>query len=191
MKPWRLLTTLPLLALLVAPALAAPPIGIINGDFSAGNSGWNVSQPPNWTVSFPAAGGNPDAYGRIDSPFGQSGGTGSIFQTFLCGDPGIPGNCVITLDYKLDQVDASDFTGRVRILIDGAVEYTSPPGPSLGWVSITITVPCGNHVLSLDLEVDPGNNGWAACFDNVRATCEPIVPTRSSTWGRIKSLIVE
>jgi hypothetical protein len=31
---------------------------------------------------------------------------------------------------------------------------------------------------------------WAACFDNVTARCEPIVPTVPSTWGRIKSLIV-
>jgi len=187
MKPLRLLLPAAALAL----ALAAPASAeIMNGDFSAGASDWNVGQPPNWTVSFPAAGGNPDGYGRIDSPFGNSAGTGSIFQTFQCGDPGIPGNCLITLDYRLDQIDASDLTGRVQILVDGVAEYTSPPGPSAGWVSVTITVPCGNHVLSLNLDVAAGNNGWAACFDNVNSRCEPIVPTAPSTWGRIKSLIV-
>ncbi|HEX7878574.1 MAG TPA: hypothetical protein VF720_04160 [Candidatus Eisenbacteria bacterium] len=190
MKSWRPFLALPLLATLVTLTAAAPPLGIINGDFSAGNVGWNVNQPANWTVSFPAAGGNPDAYGRIQSPFGNSGGTGSIFQTFLCGEPGIPGNCVITLDYRLDQLDASQLSGRVVVRIDGTVEYTWSLGP-VGWTNVTVTVPCGNHVISLELEVSAGNNGWAACFDNVRASCEPIVPTRSSTWGRIKSLIIE
>jgi len=181
-----------LLAAALGLALAAPASAqIMNGDFEAGPSDWNPSlPPPGWTVSFLPAGGNPDAYARIQSPFSNAAGAVGIFQTFLCGDPGIPGNCLITLDYYLDQIDAGDFTGRVHVRIDGLVVYTSPPGPTAGWLNVTVTVPCGQHVIGLELEVDPGNNGWAACFDNVTARCEPIVPTRSTTWGRIKSLIV-
>ena len=180
-------------ASLLTLAMAAPAgAQIMNGDFEAGPADWTVLlPPPGWSTGFPAAGGNPNGYARIQSPFGNSGGNAHINQTFLCGDPGIPGNCIITLDYRLDQIDASDFTGRIWVQIDGVIQYTSPPGPSAGWVNVTVTVPCGQHVITLNLDVDAGNNGWAACFDNVQARCEPIVPTAPSTWGRIKSLIVE
>ena len=176
---------------LAGAALASVPSGISNGDFCQGDFNWNPQPPANWTITFPAAGGNPDCYARIQSPFGQSAGTGSITQTFNCGEPGIPGNCVITFDYRLESIDASPGTARVHLRIDGAIQFTSPSADSEGWRNVTVTVPCGVHVLTLELEVDPTNNGWAACFDNVFARCEPIVPTAPSTWGRIKSLIIE
>jgi len=147
MKPLRALLSAAALAIVLAAPASAQ---ILNGDFSAGGSDWNVVQPPNWTVSFPAAGGNPDAYGRIQSPFGNSGGTGSIFQTFLCGDQAIPGHCVITLDYRLDQLDASAGSARVLILVDGWALYASGPGPTAGWPNIPDQVPYGVHVLARD-----------------------------------------
>ncbi|MBU0755274.1 MAG: hypothetical protein KJ645_09050, partial [Planctomycetes bacterium] len=56
------------------------------------------------------------------------------------------------------------------------------------WTTITVTQPCGTQVLGLGLVVQSGNHGWAACFDNVTAVCEPGVNGSQSTWGRIKSL---
>ena len=50
----------------------------------------------------------------------------------------------------------------------------------------------GKHVLlekpiALTLEVDAGNNGWEASFDNVQSFCEVSTPVQSGTWGAIKS----
>jgi len=190
MRTLRSMLALPLLILALAGTAAASiPQGIANGDFCNGGIGWNVNALPGWNVTFPAAGGNPDCYGRIQSPFSGSGGTSSIFQTFNCGEVGLPANCIITFDYKLESLDSAPGTAVVVVLVDGVAQFTSPAAPT-DWTNVTITVPCGNHVLSFDLSVAPQNNGWAACFDNAIAHCEPIVPTASSTWGRIKSLII-
>ena len=71
----RSLLSLCILLLLVSPATAQ----IVNGDFEAGGTGWTVVlAPPGgggpWTISFPAAGGNPNGYANIHSPFGDSVG---------------------------------------------------------------------------------------------------------------------
>jgi hypothetical protein len=171
-------------ALLLCAAVAQADV--LNGDFESGGTGWQVAVPTNWQTAFPAAGGNPGGYGAIQSPFGGAGGTGCIMQTFVCGNVGEEGTCTITLDYSLLQIDASDFSGRIVIRIDG-VAYTFAPNDS-GWHSATFTVPCGVHVLELCLQVDPQNNGWRACFDNVEASCDGIVPSESTNWSTIKAL---
>ncbi len=182
-------TVRPISKLFVAAVLlcaAAASADVLNGDFESGSNGWQTNVPPNWQTAFPAAGGNPDGYGAVQSPFGNSGGVGCLMQTFVCGDPGEEGTCTITLDYFLQQIDASNFTGRVLIRIDG-VAATFAPSDS-GWHSATFTVPCGVHVLELCLQVDAGNNGWRAGFDNVEATCDGVVSSKSAVWGTIKAM---
>ena len=63
-------------ASLLTLAMAAPAgAQIMNGDFEAGPADWTVLlPPPGWSTGFPAAGGNPNGYARIQSPFGNSGG---------------------------------------------------------------------------------------------------------------------
>jgi hypothetical protein len=173
------------LLLLVLSSLPARA-HIHNGDFEKpGGADWTVNQPPNWTISFPASGGNPDGYGEIQSPFGNSQGLGSISQAFDCGTP-TPGlQCVIMVDFRLAQIDASDGTGRVKVLIDNVVLFTSPSEPT-DWRTLSLAVPCGDHEIALALEVDAGNNGWEASFDNAHAECDIATPVETSTWGGIK-----
>lgn len=171
--------------LLISPSISAAQI--INGDFEAGGTGWTPIQPPNWTVSFPPAGGNPNGYARIQSPFGNSQGLGCVTQAFECGkDPAA--SCVITIDYQHASIDAGPLTGRVKIFIDQVLVHTSPPSNNQPWTTVTVTAHCGRHELALCLEVDAGNNGWFACFDNVRASCEAPTPIEEGTWGAIKSI---
>jgi hypothetical protein len=164
-------------------AAAAP---LQNGDFEAGGTGWATSAPANWTVSFLAAGGNPNGYAQIMSPFGTSEGIACIGQGFDCGDPGTDSRCQISFDFRLDQVDASTATAQVIAEIDGEVVYLSPLGGSIGWTHIAFEVPCGQHRIELCLQVAPGNNGWRASFDNVKAECMTVTPVLPQSWGALK-----
>jgi hypothetical protein len=157
----------PFLLVISCPALAQ----VINGDFELGSTPWTTStSSAAWQVSFLAAGGNPTGYAQIHSPFGDSGGQGLIRQQFVCWT-GDPGQCEIAFDYKLDIWDASSFTGRVHAIVNGATVYTSPVANNISWTTIQVNMPCAPTLdIALVLEVDPGNNGWRACFDNVRCT---------------------
>lgn len=173
---------LAVLALLVPVAVGAH---IHNGDFEKGGDDWTVTEPANWTVTFPATGGNPDGYAQIRSPFGNSAGFGSISQEFDCGTKTSGLVCVIMFDYQLTQVDANNNSGRIKVLVDGQLLFTSPSG-DVGWSTGIVTMPCGDHEITLGLEVDPGNNGWQASFDNAHAECDIATPVPGTTWGSIK-----
>jgi hypothetical protein len=176
-------------------AIAVPSVGfaqVTNGDFEAGGTGWTPQVPATWLIApagitFQAVGGNPNGYAHIQSPFGTSGGTGCIEQIFVCGTDE-QAHCVISVDYMLRSIDAAALTGRVKIMVDGNVEYTSPPTNDQPWTSVTVVVPCGTHRLQLCLEVDAGNNGWEAGFDNVSSVCDIPVGATEPTWGSVKSL---
>jgi hypothetical protein len=158
---------------------------VMNGEFDNGSSDWTPVAPPGWTVTFPAAGGNPGAYAAIQSPFSGPGGMGCIIQTFYCSQPGDEGSCTIGFDYSLAPIDAGPGTGHIVIDIDGIQSIVATGDTP--WSTVTYVVPCGLHVLQLCLLVDPQNNAWRACFDNVRSVCGP-VSDESTTWGEIKSL---
>jgi hypothetical protein len=168
---------------LMAPAAMAQ---VSNGDFEAGGTDWQVTQPANWSVTFPPGGGNPNGYARIMSPFGDSQGIACVSQTFVCGD-NPDAVCIITLDVQLTMIDAGPNTGRIIVQVDGVEEYVSP-STDVPWTTITIIVPCGTHTIDLCLQVDTGNHGWAACFDNVRAECDESVSSEHGTWSGIKGL---
>ena len=183
-KPSTQLLALATLATLLAamPALA----DVSNGDFENGGFDWAVNAPADWGVSFPAAGGNPDGYASIRSPFSGPGGTACIIQTFTCGDPDSGTECTVGFDYRLDIVDAGPGTGRIVVWI-GGVESVVVEGQS-DWETVSYVVPCGVQDLGLCLEVDDENNSWQACFDNVRAECTGPVSTDAHTWTNLKSL---
>lgn len=177
--------------LLVALVSAVPLTAhaqVVNGDFEAGALGWGAGPPPGWIVDFPAAGGNPNGHAYIRSPFGTSAGTACVTQVFQCGVPPTQGDCRIKLDYRLRSIDANLLSARVKILVDGATVFVSPPADEIPFTTIEFTVPCGQHQIALCLEVDPGNNGWEAAFDNVSAVCIPATPTLPKTWGVVKAL---
>jgi len=163
---------------------------ISNGDFEAGSAGWSLSAPSGWSIGV-LPGGNPGDHGHIQSPWGNSAGTACFEQVFQCGeeDPTGVSDCIITFDYYLHNLDASSGSGRINVLIDGNVEFSSPPGADwMDWISITLRVPCGLHSIALCLEVDPQNNGWEAGFDNVFSECADSTPTAGSDWSTVKSL---
>lgn len=160
---------------------------VVNGDFENGGVAWPFFAPADWTVSFPPAGGNPDGYALIQSSFGGPGGFACLEQTFSCGEPDEGTECFITLDYRLDMLDAGFDTGRIKVYIDGA-EVLLVDTPSQDWATATFVVPCGAHFIQLCLEVDPMNNAWRACFDNVRAECMGGVSDETNDWSTIKSL---
>jgi hypothetical protein len=179
--------TLALVLLLTGGAMA----DVSNGDFEAGITDWGMFAPPTWIIGVNAAGGNPDAYGHIQSPWGDSAGMGCFRQDFQCGveDPSGASTCLITFDYFLHNLDATPGSGRVIVSIDGLVMYVSPAGMDwIDWTTVTLVVPCGYHTISLCLEVDPQNNGWEAGFDNVIAECDDSTPTEEINWSTIKSL---
>jgi hypothetical protein len=85
-------------------------------------------------------------------------------------------------------VDANTLSGRVKVFLDGVLQFTSPPADFIDWTSVTLTAPCGDHNIRLALEVDAGNNGWEALFDNVAAHCDILIPVEPNTWGGIKRI---
>lgn len=172
-------------ALILCASVASADV--MNGDFENGGAQWQVNVPQGWVSDFPAAGGNPGGHATIQSPFGGPGGLGCIMQTFVCGNVGEEGTCTITLEFALEQIDASDDSARVLVRINGAAT-TFGPLSDAGWRSATFTVPCGVVVLELCLEVDPTNNGWRAGFDNVEASCDGVVSSEATNWSTIKAL---
>ena len=171
-------------------ALAAVPASaqILNGDFEMGGTDWNFNGPASWFNDYPPAGGNPDGCAIIASPLSGSGGTGCLIQTFNCGEQGSDTHCAIAFDFWLapDNNTAPD-TGRIFALVDGS-EVFAHVGETGGWLQASFIVPCGVHVIELCLEVDDGDHGWRAIFDNVEASCEDTVPTDGSTWSSLKGL---
>jgi hypothetical protein len=170
-------------------ALALPASAqLINGNFELGGLGWTMTVPPTWTGNFPPAGGNPGGFAHIQSPFGNSGGTGCVQQTFTCGDADPVAACVFTLDYFLNNIDASSLSGRITIYVDGVLLFTSAPANDIPWSTVSFATPCGVHTLQLCLEVDAGNNGWEAGFDNVLAECDNPTPAETLDWSTVKTL---
>jgi len=174
----------------VSSALAAPVVA--NGNFDLGGNQWTVNVPPTanpWQASFPATGGNPSGFARIQSPFGDSTGgvataEGGIRQVLGC-TADTPAGCEIIFDYKLDWFDAtSGFdSGRIVARVNGALVFVSAhnlseTNPGTPWTTVTLQAPAcdpSNFItLQLVLEVDLGDNAWVASFDNVRVNCDGI-----------------
>lgn len=174
-------------ALLMSPAIGAAEV--VNGDFEEGETGWTLLPIPNWRVDILPVDGNPGGCARILSSDLNSGGTGcvTVAQAFECGsDPGF--TCEITVDYEHFRGLANPLAARVKIFLDGNLVHTSPPTDKQPWTTVTLSADCGEHVINLCLEVDEGDNGWIALFDNVTARCDSPTPSEEGTWGSIKSL---
>jgi hypothetical protein len=188
MRPTAMPIIMVLAPLLVAVAATSSGAQIVNGGFASGGTGWTLSSPPTWSpASFPASGGNPGRYARVFSPFGDSQGEGCISQTFACTDPN---GCSLSVDYKLQSLDASPFSGRVKVYFNGELALISPATDVLDWATecFNLTRP-GTYTIGLCLGIDAGNNAWEACFDNVGFTqCQGTTPASRTDWGTVKSL---
>ena len=125
----------------------------------------------------------------VEHPCGKLLVDAATSQEFECGDPGQEGECEITLDFRSENWDASSSTGFVRVYLDGTLQFEQQPSDFIDWTSITLVADeCGRHKIDLCLNVLPGNNGWLACFDNVKAECMGVVQTTTSTWGVLKAM---
>jgi len=157
-------------------AISVTALGdIVNGDFESGGTGWAVSVPPGWSATFPPTGGNPDGHAAIMSPLGDSEGEACILQVFDCGTES--DTIEISMDFRCDAIDANCDAGRIRIFLDNKLIlehpcacFEDPP-----YETMTFLAPGGFHSISLCLQVDAGNNGYLAEFDNVTATV--VIPT--------------
>lgn len=167
------------LILSVLPAAA----DVVNGDFEDGGSAWNVAEPSDWTVSFPATGGYPDGNASIQSRFWDSQGEGCVSQVFLCGEEG---TCNITFDATMNWIDSNELAGRLKVYVNGALLWTAPDVNEMLWTPVLVTADCGTILLDLCLEVDPGNNMWRGRYDNVSAECDPVA-VDDIHWGMLKS----
>lgn len=178
----RLVTVM---AVLLAASLAvASPT---NGDFSSGGSGWSDSADPGFSVSYPAAGGNPGGFAQMESAFSNPGGRACIEQTFECGVPGGGTECTIGFDYFLEPIDAVPGSGRLIVEIDGIANVVTDLSTQ-GWQFVSYVVPCGTHTVRICLEVDPANNSWRAGVDNVRSECTGPVANDAVEWSTLKSM---
>jgi len=181
----RGLATLAVLALvlLAVPALA----DVSNGDFENGGVDWNPTFDPGFGVSFPPAGGHDGGYASLESDFTNIGGRACILQTIQCGQPDDGTECTIAFDFKLTPIAAVPGSGRIIVTIDGISDIVVDM-PTPDWEFVSYVVPCGVHVIEICLEVDPFENAWVACIDNVRAVCTGGVPNELDSWGSLKSL---
>ena len=172
--------------LLLVPCLTLSPAwaDVVNGNFEFGSQGWSVIQPPDWEITFPPAGGNPDGYASILSRFWDSEGEGCVHQTFVCGDEG---TCTISFDAMMAWLDSNELAGRLKVYANGVLKWTAPAVNELPWTPVVIDTDCGTVRLDLCLEVDPGNNMWQGGYDNVAAVCEE-VPVEHLGWGTVKGL---
>jgi hypothetical protein len=177
-----LLTALALATLISAPALA----DVAEGDFEQGGASWSTSAPTGMSVSFPTTGGNPGGYALLESLLPNPGGVACITQTFTCGDPDGGTECTIGFEYKLDG-DGAPGSGRIVVTIDGVSNVVTDTPTGGAWEFVSYVVPCGEHVIEICLEVDPQDNRWSACVDNVRAECTGVVPNDEVSWSSVKA----
>ncbi len=183
MKRMHWLFLIPLsLILLGGPAAA----DVANGDFEIGGTGWTTTVPPDWEISFPPDGGNPDGNASIISRFWDSEGMGCVSQDFLCGQEDDQGTCTITFDAIMNWLDSNPFAGRLKVYVNGSLLWTAPDVNEMPWVTVQVVGECGLVTLDLCLEVDDGNNMWQGRYDNVTAECDA-VPAESIHWGMLKS----
>jgi len=169
--------------LLAVSALA----DVMNGDFENGGSDWIEFADEGLFASFPLDGGNDGGYALLESDFQNLGGFVCISQTIQCGQPDPSRSCTIGFDFKLTPVDAAPGSGRIIVSIDGVTDVVVDVG-TLDWEFVSYVVPCGVHVIDICLEVDPTDNRWVACIDNVRAECNDVVPNELDSWGSLKTL---
>ena len=164
---------------------------VSNGDFSAGLGGWLPTQTDEVTTSPDLGGGNPGTAALI---FGNGGfftepeGSGSISQTFDCGDAGSQSTCVISFQWR--KVFSGGVSVRLDAIVNGSVEYTSTPGGgSSGWNDVSFSVPCGTQNLRLQATFVDGGfaTEWRLWFDNVTAECDAAVPSEELNWGTLKA----
>jgi len=166
-----------------------------NGGFDSGGSGWSIIAPPGWVVSFPASGGNPNGYARIETPASHSGGVAYIEQTFGCGpEDRTSAGCVFDFDIRCNLLGGNPNSCRVSHQLIN--DYDGSSGTATyyplmeQWRDIAHSqTACGTYTVRLGLEVDGGNNHFALGIDNVRAaiTCD-LVGVDDRLWGSVKRL---
>jgi len=162
---------------------------IVNGDFEAGGSGWTVSVPMGWTVTFEPNGGNPSGVARIESPAGGPGGRACIQQTFDCGITNPASVCSIPLDFRAD-LGQLEGQATMRIFVNGFEFTPTGLGPDdFEWNHVELGGFCGTDALELCLQVVAGSPRWALYLDNVMSIsfCD-VVGIEGSPWSTFKQL---
>ena len=177
-------------ALLSLVCLSTASAQITNGSFDFGLTGWSSSVSGTCQISAVTY-GNPFNSAWIsaqNTPPDPPEGAGTMTQQFECGTSSDPGVCVISVDYILFSNENP--TIAIEVVIDATVHLFEYSAPTNGWVTFTTQVPCGSHGIAIAASFQNGSasSHWSMHFDNVTASCQGVIKTSPSTWGRIKAL---
>lgn len=181
------LATLALLGLLLAATASAQ---IVNGDFSAGVTGWTPATSGTAGIQFTAF-GLPDFsvnLRRVLTITGGPTGTASISQTFECTAEGEGGTCEIQLD-RLINTNGPPVTFIVNVDGDLAHSFTHGPLNRNDWAHVSVQVGCGVHtlVIAATATVAEDQDDWNVNVDNVVAACVGSVANEARAFGALKA----
>lgn len=182
-----------LIALCLACILAATAATaqVVNGDFSAGPTGWTPAASGSAGVQFTAFGWPADSVNlrRVWTLMGDLTGTASVTQTFECNGEGEGGTCDIRLD-RLINTNGPVVTFIINIDGDLAHSFTHGPLHRSDWTPVTVQVGCGLHtlVIGATATVAANEDDWNVNVDNVVAVCEGSVANEVRTFGALKAI---
>lgn len=178
-------------ALLVFLLPVAASAQVVNGDFSAGSTGWSTASSGSAAVQFTSFGWPADSVNlrRIHTLTGDLTGTASVSQIFECTAEGEGGVCDIRLD-RLINTNGPVVT--FRVIVDGELVHSFAHGPlhRNDWTPVTVQVGCGLHtlVIAATATVSTSEDDWNVNVDNVVGVCEGSVANEGRTFGSLKAI---
>jgi hypothetical protein len=128
----------------------------------------------------------------VTNDLGQTGEHGCILQTFECGQAGLNTSCTVRFDYQVQGFDVLGSHSEVTATVDGDIAFDQLLSVSTpGWSSVTVTVPCGTHVLGLCLDVllvRSGIRPGGPASTTSAETCDTNIGIEPRPWGAVKRL---
>lgn len=164
---------------------------VVNGDFSAGPTGWTPAASGSAGAQFTAFGWPANSVNlcRVCTLTGDLTGIASVTQTFECNGEGEGGTCDIRLD-RLINTNGPAVTFIINIDGDLAHSFTHGPLHRSNWTPVAVQVGCGLHtlVIGATATVAANEDDWNVNVDNVVAVCEGSVAYEARTFGALKAI---
>lgn len=170
-------------------AVAGPAAAqLVNGDFSAGLSGWTIASSGSGLVLGNSY-GNPGPSVMLSGEGNDTNvGTASIAQTFLCGDGGVTGSCAIAFDYMCEASLSS--VVHFTVELDNIVVFTVDHDVTMAaFTPVAFSAPCGEHTLKFTASNAVAGifNHWYIGLDNITASCQAAVADEARSWSAVKA----
>ena len=162
------------------PSLLATPVLAPNGDFSAGAAFWGTGTDGPTVFDFPASGGNPDGFGRIDFTTGNYAVL--VSPAIPIGDLGLTAG--ETYEFSLDMInlDGAGPVGGLKIDFPGATpgstgdKFTELIGDGSTWQKYTFAVPIPANAVNLVIVPLWGGPNSNIGYDNIGVDNDPVAP---------------